>query len=234
MTSYRPHRKRLSGFFRFLRSQLPSAPARVLEIGCGPGDLARALAGAGHDVTAIDPEAPDGPIFRRVRLEEFSSERRFDVVVASVALHHVDDLAAALEKVTQLLRPAGLLVLEEFAKERLEGATARWYYHQRHALAAVGREDAALSGDFDAWKREWENEHAGIHAAGAMRRELDHRFAERLFSWVPYLYDYRLDDALEPLERKLIASGEVQATGFRYVGQRTAELDGDELPSIRP
>ncbi len=52
-----------------------------------------------------------------------------------------------------------------------------------------------------------------------MRPELDGRFAERLFTWTPYLYSYWLDDLLEPLERKLIADGAIQATGFRYVGE---------------
>jgi hypothetical protein len=54
-----------------------------------------------------------------------------------------------------------------------------------------------------------------------MRPELDRRFSERLFEWVPYLYGYRLAGELEPLERALIDSGEIEAVGFRYVGTRS-------------
>ena len=53
----------------FVLAQLPPSAARVLEVGCGSGALARALDAAGHRVLAIDPVAPDGPIFRRVTLE---------------------------------------------------------------------------------------------------------------------------------------------------------------------
>ncbi len=48
------------GLYGFVTEQLPSAPARVLEVGCGRGDLARAIAESGYEVVAIDPDAPGG------------------------------------------------------------------------------------------------------------------------------------------------------------------------------
>ena len=54
----------------------------------------------------------------------------------------------------------------------------------------------------------------------SIRAELSSRFAERFFEWTPYLYSWRLDDALEPLERRLIAEGAINATGLWYVGDR--------------
>jgi 2-polyprenyl-3-methyl-5-hydroxy-6-metoxy-1,4-benzoquinol methylase len=211
--------RRLSLFHGFLRAVLP-APARLLEIGCGRGELARALAGDGHDVTAIDPAAPAGPIFRRLRLEDFVAEGPFDVTVASVSLHHVDDLAAGLERIEMLLRPGGLLVLEEFAKERFTGAAAEWYYHQRRALAAAGRENAAVPAPFARWRRQWTRDHAEIHTFAELRAMLGRTFTRRHFEWTPYLYSYALDDSLEPAERALIESGGIVATGCRYVGER--------------
>ncbi len=197
----------------FLLSQLPPLPARVLEIGCGQGELARALAERGYEVTAIDPTAPRGAMFRNVTLEEFAEPGPFDAVVAQIALHHVGDLRAALGKIARLLDPHGVLVLDEFAHDRLDGATARWYYDQRQAVEPLGAE-------FEHWLREWREAHGDLHSSEELRRELDHRFTERLFAWVPYLYRYRLDQALEPLERRLIETGAIQATGFRYVGVR--------------
>ena len=78
----------------FVLGQIGDPPARVLEVGCGAGELAQALARAGHSVTAIDPRAPEGPSFRRVRIEEFSAPGPFDYVVASQSLHHVDELSS--------------------------------------------------------------------------------------------------------------------------------------------
>jgi len=211
--------RRASAFCEFLSSWLPVPPARVLEIGCGRGELARALAERGFEVTAIDPNAPDGPIFQLVGLEDFSDAHGFDAVVASVSLHHIEDLAGALDKIASFLPPGGLLVLEEFAKERLAGATARWYYQQRRALAETGRKDT-LPENFEEWERQSEADLADIHPVSEIRAELERRFAERFFQWTPYLYSHRLDDAVDPLERRLIAEGAIDATGLWYVGER--------------
>lgn len=198
----------------FVLAHVPPVPARVLEVGCGRGDLARALAAAGYEVTAIDPEAPEGPLFRRVTLEDFAEPELFDVVVASRSLHHGADLADAADKIAALLRPGGVLVLNEFAKERLEGPTAEWYYAQRRALAAAG--GRAAPGTFEECLYE---EHADIHAYGDMWLELDRHFGERAFVWVPYLHDELGEVVTEELERSLIEAGAIQATGFRYVGE---------------
>jgi SAM-dependent methyltransferase len=205
----------------FVRAQFAPPPGLVLEVGCGEGGLAEVLAGAGYDVTAIDPRAPSGPIFRQVTLEEFAEPGPFDAVVAIVSLHHIEDLGGALDKVRDLLRPGGLFVVEEFAKERfLDERTARWYWHQRRALDAAGRGDSPSALDFDRWRGDWATEHADVHRFDEIRRELNVRFVERSFAWAPYLYRYDLDDTLEALEARLIASGGIEATGTRYVGER--------------
>jgi SAM-dependent methyltransferase len=204
----------------FVLAHLPPRQARILEVGCGAGGLARALARAGHDVTAIDPEAPEGPIFRRVTLEAFVEPGPFDAVVASVSLHHVDDLADALDKIAGLLRPEGVLVLSEYAKERFDRATAEWYYEQRRALAASGGK--AAPGSLDECIRGSEEDDAEIHGYAAMRAELDRRFRERFFSWVPYLYRDLEGICSEALEQALIDAGTIRATGFRYVGETAA------------
>lgn len=201
----------------FVLSQLPPAPARVLEFGCGDGTLARAMDGAGYDVLAIDPAAPEGPIFRRLKLEELEEDLRFDAVVESRALHHVADLGAALDKVQLLLEPGGRLVLDEFAWDRLDERTADWYHRQRRALAAAGRGEPP--GTLEALRADWEGEHVGLHGFDAMRTELDRRFRELRFSREPYLYHYLDGVASEELERTLIGAGAIQAIGFRYVGE---------------
>ena len=93
-------------FREFLRAQLPQPPARVLEVGCGQGELTTALAVEGYDVLGIDPLAPPGDRFRRVRLEDIGPEDGpFDAVVAAHVFHHVRDLDHALDRVVALLRP---------------------------------------------------------------------------------------------------------------------------------
>jgi SAM-dependent methyltransferase len=198
----------------FVHAHLPPAPARVLEVGCGRGDLARALARAGHAVVAIDPDAPAGDIVRATSLEDFTDPDPFDAVVASLALHHIADLPGGLDKIARLLRPAGRLIVNEHAVDRLDEPTARWYLEKRAAI----RPDAPRS--LDQCLREWEDDHAELHGYAAMRPELDRRFSERFFAWMPYLYGELAGTVSAADERALIDAGAIQATGFRYVGER--------------
>lgn len=189
----------------FVRGALPSPPARVLEVGCGAGDLARALAGAGFAVLAIDPQAPDGAIFERSTIEELDEGAGpFDAVVASRSLHHVHDLDLVLAKIARL---APLLVVEEFAWDRLDDATARWYDEQR-----------ARSPDPPRPSSEWRSRHDGLHGFDALRAGLGRRFAERTFTFVPYLYRYLHVPELEAREAELIDEGVINALAFRFVG----------------
>ena len=178
---------------------LPPAPARVLEVGCGSGELATALAGAGYDVCALDPDAPRGPIFRRTSIEEFDEPGPFDAVVAQLSLHHVADLSVALDKVAGLLTPEGRLVIDDFGWERLDESAA---------------ETAGIP------YAEWQEEHEHLHTADAMLGALDERFFRRTFSWEPFLFREGRGAMEEPHERQLIAEGRLPALGFQYVGER--------------
>jgi SAM-dependent methyltransferase len=136
----------------FVLSQLPPSPARVLEVGCGKGEVALALAGRGYDVVAIDPEAPDGSIFQRTTIEAFADPGLFEAVVASLSLHHVHDLAAALDKLVRLL--GGPLILNEFAWDRREPMTPEWEA-EHEGLHGYGVMRAELDARFDERFFEW-------------------------------------------------------------------------------
>ena len=165
----------------------------MLEVGCGHGELALALDAAGYRVVAVDPEAPEGAIFRRTTIEELDEPGPFDAIVAAFSLHHVEDLDAVLDKLRGLLE--GALVVDEFGWDLLDEATARQY-------------------DLD--MDDWRDEHADLHGFEALRGGLETRFGERDFAWQPYFSRHLGAD--EDEERELIAAGKVRALGFRYVG----------------
>jgi SAM-dependent methyltransferase len=137
----------------FVLSQLPQPPARVLEVGCGEGDLAWALDAAGYDVVAVDPEAPEGRIFRRTTIEAFDEPGPFDAVVASRSLHHVENLGGVLDKLLRLTD--GPLILNEFAWDRREPMTPEWEEEHAglHGYSVMRPElDARLEERFFEWR----------------------------------------------------------------------------------
>jgi SAM-dependent methyltransferase len=206
-------------FHAWVKSQLPRPPARVLEVGCGDGRLARALHRAGYKVVAVDPRAPNGRIFRQCRIEDLDEVRRFDVVVAGLALHHVDSLAVVLERISALLRARGQIIVYEFAWDQFDQKTAEWFWMRRSALSPrmrrrfVGR---SAPGSLKKWRRTF----GDLHTFPQMRRELDRRFAARFFAWTPYLHDYPGGISSELQERRAIEAGAIRPLGFRYIGQR--------------
>jgi SAM-dependent methyltransferase len=219
----------------FVLGQIGNSPIRVLEVGCGEGELARTLARVGHSVTAIDPQAPEGPIFRRTRIEEFTDPAQFDHVVAILSLHHVEDLGMALSNMADLLRVGGTLVVVEFAWDRIDEATAEWAL-ERLPVASLSEKPSWLGRRCQEWARggaretrapaesyfaEWASEE-GFHSSRRIRDELGRRFVERLFEWVPYLYPDLREDVSESDESAAIEAGTINATGFRYVGTRLA------------
>src|SRR3954468_14800849 len=192
----------------FVLSSLPPPPARLLEVGCGAGELARALDAAGYDVVAVDPRAPEGAIFRRVPLEQLADEGPFDVAVARYSLHHMHDLDAAVDRIAALLRPGGKVVVDEFGWDLVDAETAAWIAQQTEGASA----EAGLA--------EGRPERERLHPYPELRRTLDARFDERSFAWQPYLHDCLGRPDLERAEQDAVARGAIRPIGFRYAGLR--------------
>jgi SAM-dependent methyltransferase len=210
----------------FVRSQLPPPPAKVLEVGCGSGELARSLSAGGWRVTAVDPKAPEGGPFVRAAVEELDVRDHgpFDAAVAVLSLHHAGELGIVLDKVRSLLKPGGIFVVDEFRKERLaDRPTAAFFYHQQLSLLHAGRKGAGTGGHqpddtFESWYARTTEHRAAVHGEGEVLVPLEERFVTRSLAHGPYLFRHGLDAAVEPLERKLIAEGGIRATGLRWVG----------------
>ena len=219
-----------AGVEEFVRSELPPPPARVLEVGCGTGELALALSAGGWRVTAVDPRAPEGGPFIRAAVEELDAadHEPFDAAIAVLSLHHAGGIGSVLDKVRSLLRPGGVFVVDEFRKEHLtDRPTAAFFYYQQLSLIHAGRRgggNGAGGGhrpddaSFEAWYSRTSERRAGVHGEGDVLSALEERFITRSVSYGPYLFRHGLDVEVESLERKLIAEGGIRPTGLRWVG----------------
>ena len=96
-----------------------AAPARVLEVGCGPGEAsARIMRELGCEVVAIDQSermvelARDRGVDARVGDAQALpfEDGEFDCALAAWMLYHVADLDRGLAELARVLRPAGRLV----------------------------------------------------------------------------------------------------------------------------
>ena len=200
-------------FADFVLNNLPPAPARVLEVGCGTeGGIARTVLAAGYDVLAIDPDAPAGEPYQRVTLEELDEPEPFDAAVAGRVLHHVHPLEPALDKLAGL---APLVLIDEFAWNHMDDATIDWYENRHRALRHAGQDPNAPMQISD-----WLARHRDLHSYETLRRELDSRYDQRYFERRPYLYRWLRDPATRSLEEAAIAAGEIQPIGWRYAGVR--------------
>ena len=96
---------------------------RVLDVGCGPGHVARELAQSGHDVTGVDRSRSLLRIAKRLAKREQSRvqfhlsstdqlpfpDGSFDCCYATGVIYWVENLAATLREMVRVTRPAGLI-----------------------------------------------------------------------------------------------------------------------------
>ena len=195
----------------FVRANLPAPPVRLLEIGAGDGGLARALADAGYEVLAIDPEPAGADVRPIALLEVDEAAASFGAAVAITSLHHVEPLEDSLGRLAQLLEPAGVLVVDEFDVAAFDERAAAWWLRQRRALGATEHASA----------EELVGEHrAHLHALGRIVAALTPHFRVSRPLYGPFLYRWDLDEAHRPQEEAAIARAEIPAVGARLVAER--------------
>jgi trans-aconitate 2-methyltransferase len=111
----------------------PASGERILDLGCGPGQLTAKIAEAGAEVVGID-HSPDmiGQArqnypqlqFKLANATSFQFDTPFDAVFSNAVLHWVTDAEAVVENVAASLKPGGRF-LAEFGGKRNVGALLR-------------------------------------------------------------------------------------------------------------
>jgi SAM-dependent methyltransferase len=194
---------------RFVLASLPPPPARVLEVGAGEGELTRALGRAGYEVVAIDPAASGAGPVRPVALHATDEPpASFEAAVAVVAMHHVRPLAESCARLADLVSPGGRLVLDEFDVARVDERAAVWSL--AHLEGHEHRQPAEVIAEL--------RHHC--HTLDELVAALEPWFQLSEPTRGPYLYRWARTPELRAQEERLIAAGELPATGARVLGTR--------------
>ena len=115
---------------RFLRDAGISSGMRVLDIGCGMGDvtmIAAQLVGTAGHVTSIDLDQAsietaqrrgaafgfENTSFHRADIAEYMPSSPFDAIIGRLVLQFVPDPIAIIKRLYGMLRPGGILALQE-------------------------------------------------------------------------------------------------------------------------
>jgi SAM-dependent methyltransferase len=234
---------------RFVAATLAPG-ASVIEVGCGDGELAAVLQTLGFAVVGLDADAAcveraraRGVRAVNARWPDFAAAQA-DALAFTRSLHHIDPLEDALVAARRMLRPEGLLLLDEFAFELADAAAVRWLRTMVDVLVA----DSALNLDsagpalipilrasddpVTAWRR-YHEEHR-VHRGDSLRRSVDKVFGAHKLSRVPYLYRCLIPRltrdpagaaaARHALEREegAIAEGAIPPLGLRVIACRAA------------
>jgi 2-polyprenyl-3-methyl-5-hydroxy-6-metoxy-1,4-benzoquinol methylase len=227
--------------YDFVERFLPSEGRRILEVGCGTGELAARLSKDGHAVVAIDSDSESiaaaqqlGVDARIATWPEFD-EGRFHTILFARSLHHIHPLDQSIRHAADNLEDGGSVIVEDFAYESADEKTLRWFASTirfLEATQALSASDEFLervlskTETLKAWRQNHEDE---LHTAAEIDAQLEKTFGRVIKENAAYYFRYvanvisaaeKRDAILQAFaeqEVMLAADGSINGLGRRFV-----------------
>ena len=218
----------------------PIKNIRILEVGCGPGYLSLEMARAGFQVTGLDLSPKCIEVAKQIAgTDPFALQRgdlrylaadffteaslvagTFDAIVFLGALHHFPNQVQTLNRVVDLLKPGGVVVVHEPVRDRVTRGNVVFVHMLRVLLSLQNgffkkylipiddeMRELEFAQLFNEMRYETENgenvQSVNDNEAGyaEMRPELDARFESLFFEWrYAFFHEFigglRFEDAL--------------------------------------
>jgi ubiquinone biosynthesis O-methyltransferase len=118
--------KKLDYIVKNIQTVFGSAKCKILEIGCGNGNISTVLASYGHEVLAIDISEDcigyAAALKKKLNLKNLSFKvsngteiqgvgEPYDAVICSEVLEHLDNPESVVSKAYSVLKPGGILIV---------------------------------------------------------------------------------------------------------------------------
>ena len=165
---------RLTGYHDFFIDHV-SAGDRVLDVGCGKGELAHDLAVRGGAIVVGLDVHTESLAFARSRfhdervtfvqadVHDYADDEPFDVIVLSNVLEHIDDRIGLLRRLVEHFHPRQVLI-------RVPLLERSWLVPLREELGLWHFSDPTHAVEYDLDRFERELESAGLRIESAQQR----------------------------------------------------------------
>jgi len=230
--------------YGFVRRFLPRGCRRILEVGCGTGELAARLSKDGYAVIAIDSDRDSVAAARRLGVNAHVAtwpdfdQGQFDAVLFTRSLHHIHPLDESVRHAADCLANGGRIIVEDFAYESADEKTLRWFKSAIHLLEAASA--LVMSDEFldkvlsktetlNTWRENHERE---LHKAVEIDAQLEKILGRVIKENAAYYFRY-IAGAIAPSEKRdailrafadqeetMAADGSIVPLGRRFVAAR--------------
>jgi SAM-dependent methyltransferase len=229
--------------YDFIKRFLPSECRRILEVGCGTGELAARLSNDGYSVVAIDSDGDSVAAARRLGVDariakwpDFA-DGQFDAILFTRSLHHIHPLAESIKHAAERLLEGGFIIVEDFAYESADEKTLHWFASALRLFEATGLLSAdeslnkllSKTETLEVWR---DNHEAELHTAAEIELQLEEVLGRVTREDAAYYFRYVANvigetkrraailQAFAEQEETMAADGSIVALGRRFVARR--------------
>ena len=230
--------------YDFIRRFLSSECRRILEVGCGAGELAAHLSKDGFTVVAIDSDPDSIAAARKLGVDARAAtwpdfaDGPFDAVLFTRSLHHIHPLDRSVRHAADSLTDSGRVIVEDFAYDSADEKTLRWFTSAIGVIRAAGlfvEGDESVSKTLskaqtlEAWQQNHDHD---LHTGAEIETELEKPFGRIISEKAAYYFRYianaiiatdrrnAIVQAIAEQEETLAADGSIVALGRRFVAKR--------------